>query len=224
MGKSGQTEINLKDDLPERDRADLYKTYLLFCLTGEVIKVPFGGQITTKKDDSEYVFLNQLGGILGFRQQAEIILADGHLTKARVEQLNDLQKKMGLPPEYAQKTIKSITTTKMAAAIETAVTRGRLTIKQIRELKEASVFVEKGKKNKREPPALKHTCQVSPKETKETPDDESVSVAFHAHALAICNMAFFSVENSSKVAKEKGAQGNVGRHHIMVHRETLCPK
>ncbi|KAI4305351.1 hypothetical protein L6164_028722 [Bauhinia variegata] len=159
MGKSGQTEINLKDDLPERDRADLYKTYLLFCLTGEVTKVPFGGQITTKKDDSEYVFLNQLGGILGlsgketvevhrglaeqaFRQQAEIILADGHLTKARVEQLNDLQKKVGLPSEYAQKIIKSITTTKMAAAIETAVTQGRLTIKQIRELKEASVDLD----------------------------------------------------------------------------------
>ncbi|KAF2296883.1 hypothetical protein GH714_010994 [Hevea brasiliensis] len=29
MGKPGQTEINLRDDLPERDRTDLYKTYLL---------------------------------------------------------------------------------------------------------------------------------------------------------------------------------------------------
>ncbi|KAI4307577.1 hypothetical protein L6164_030749 [Bauhinia variegata] len=88
LGKPGQTEINLSDDLPERDRTDLYKTYLLFCITGEVTKVPFGAQITTKKDDSEYV-LNQLGGILGmsgkeivevhrslaeqaFRQQAEV--------------------------------------------------------------------------------------------------------------------------------------------------------
>lgn len=157
--KPGQTEINLKDDLPERDRTDLYKTYLLFCLTGEVTKIPFGAQITTKKDDSEYLLLNQLGGILGltdkeivevhrslaekaFRDQAEVILADGQLTKARVDQLDELQKQVGLPPQYAQKVIKSITTTKMAAAIETAVSQGRLNIKQIRELKEAKVDLD----------------------------------------------------------------------------------
>ncbi|KAJ6761850.1 PROTEIN TIC110 CHLOROPLASTIC [Salix koriyanagi] len=156
MGKPGQTEINLKNDLSERERADLYKTYLLYCLTGEVTRIPFGAQITTKKDDSEYLLLNQLGGILGltvkeivevhrslaeqaFRQQAEVILADGQLTKARIEQLNELQKQVGLPPEYAQKVIKNITTTKMAAALETAINRGRLNMKQIRELKEASI-------------------------------------------------------------------------------------
>ncbi|CAM8961452.1 unnamed protein product [Rhodiola kirilowii] len=154
-----QTEITLKDDLPERDRIDLYKTYLLFCLTGEVTKIPFGTQITTKKDDSEYVLLNQLGEILGltpkeivevhrslaeqaFRKQAEVILADGQLTKARIEQLDEAQKQVGLPAEYAQKIIKSITTTKMAAAIETAIGQGKLNIKEIRELKKASVNVD----------------------------------------------------------------------------------
>ncbi|EEF44660.1 protein TIC110, chloroplastic [Ricinus communis] len=159
MGKPGQTEINVRDDLPERDRTDLYKTYLLYCLTGEVTRIPFGAQITTKKDDSEYVFLNQLGGILGltvkeivevhrslaeqaFRQQAEVILADGQLTKARIDQLNEVQKQVGLPPEYAQKVIKSITTTKMSAALETAISRGRLNMQQIRELKEASVDLD----------------------------------------------------------------------------------
>lgn len=159
LGKPGQTEITLKDDLSERDRMDLYKTYLLYCLTGEVTRIPFGAQITTKKDDSEYVLLNQLGGILGltseetvevhrslaeqaFRQQAEVILADGQLTKARMEQLNELQKSVGLPGPYAQKIIKSITTTKMAAAIETAIGQGRLNIKQIRELKESGVDLD----------------------------------------------------------------------------------
>ncbi|KAJ8751342.1 hypothetical protein K2173_016530 [Erythroxylum novogranatense] len=158
-GKPGQTEINLKDDLSERDRSDLYKTFLLYCLTGEVTRIPFGAQITTKKDDSEFLLLNQLGGILGlsskeivevhrglaeqaFRQQAEVILADGQLTKARVEQLTELQKQVGLPPEYAQKVIKSITTTKMSAALETAINRGRLNITQIRELKEANVELD----------------------------------------------------------------------------------
>lgn len=159
LGKPGQTEITLKDDFPERDRTDLYKTYLLFCLTGDATTIPFGAQITKKKDDSEYAVLNQLGGILGlsgkeivevhrslaeqaFRQQAQVILADGELTKPRVEQLNNLQKQVGLPQEYAQKIIKSVTTTKMAGAIETAVTQGRLNIKQIRELKVAGVDLE----------------------------------------------------------------------------------
>lgn len=158
-GKPGQTEITLKDDLPDRDRTDLYKTYLLYCLTGEVTRVPFGAQITTKKDDSEYVFLKQLGGILGltdtqivevhrslaeqaFRQQAEVILADGQLTKARVSQLNELQRQVGLPSEYAQKIIKNITSTKMAAALETAVGQGRLTIREIRELKGSGIELD----------------------------------------------------------------------------------
>lgn len=159
LGKPCQTEITLKDDLPLRDRTDLYKTYLMYCITGEVTKIPFGAQITTKKDNSEYLLLNQLGLILGlsgkeivevhkglaeqaFRQQAEVILADGQLTKARVEQLNEVQKQVGLPQEDAQKVIKGITRSKMASAIETAVGQGRLNMKQIRELKEASVDLD----------------------------------------------------------------------------------
>lgn len=159
VGKQGQTEITLKDDLPDRDRTDLYRTYLLFCLSGEVTTMAFGAQITTKKDNSEFLLLNQLGGILGltakeiveihkslaeqaFTKQAEVILADGQLTKARIEQLNEVQKQVGLPAELAQKVIKNITTTKMAAAIETAVNQGRLNIKQVRELKEASIDID----------------------------------------------------------------------------------
>lgn len=158
-GKAGQTEITLKDDLPERERTELYQTYLLYCLTGEVTRVPFGAQITTKKDDSEYGFLKQLGGILGltdkeivevhrglaekaFTQQAEVILADGQLTKARVTQLNELQRQVGLPSEYAQKIIKNITSTKMAAALETAVGQGRLSIREIRELKGSGIELD----------------------------------------------------------------------------------
>ncbi|KAK1320600.1 hypothetical protein QJS10_CPA03g00992 [Acorus calamus] len=159
LGKPGQTEITLKDDLPERDRADLYKTYLLFCISGEKTVVPFGAQVTIKKDNSEYLYLNQLGGMLGltskeiveihrglaeqaFMKQAEVILADGQLTKVKVEQLNEVQKQLGLPAEYAQKVIKNITSTKMAAAIETAVSRGTISMTQIRQLKEANVEVD----------------------------------------------------------------------------------
>ncbi|KAK9127298.1 hypothetical protein Syun_016095 [Stephania yunnanensis] len=158
LGKPTQTEITLIDDLPLRDRTDLYRTYLLYCITGEVTKIPFGAQISTKKDNSEYLLLNQLGAILGltgkeiievhrglaeqaFRQQAEVILADGRIDDARIEQLNEVQKQVGLPAEYAQKIIKNITTSKIAAAIETGASRGSLSINEIRRLKEANVDV-----------------------------------------------------------------------------------
>nr|O24303.1 RecName: Full=Protein TIC110, chloroplastic; AltName: Full=Chloroplast inner envelope protein, 110 kDa; Short=psIEP110; AltName: Full=IAP100; AltName: Full=Translocon at the inner envelope membrane of chloroplasts 110; Flags: Precursor [Pisum sativum]AAC49399.1 IAP100 [Pisum sativum] len=158
-GKAWSDRITLKDDLPEKDRADLYKTFLTYCLTGDVVRIPFGVEIKKKKDDTEYIYLNQLGGILGltgkvimdvhrglaeqaFRKQAEVLLADGQLTKARVEQLGKMQKEIGLSQEYAQKIIKNITTTKMAAAIETAVTQGKLNMKQIRELKESNVDLD----------------------------------------------------------------------------------
>lgn len=154
-----QSEINLKDDLPERDRIDLYKTYLLYCLTGEVVTLPFGAQIPVKKDDSDYILLSQLGGILGltgkeivgvhrglaeeaYRKQAEVLLADGQLTKGKMEQLGKLQESVGLPPQYAQKITKSIVSTKMSAALETAVSQGRLSIKDVRELREAGVDLD----------------------------------------------------------------------------------
>ncbi|KAI3994230.1 hypothetical protein MKX01_012487 [Papaver californicum] len=160
LGKPSQTEITVKDDLPLRDRTDLYKTYLLSCITGEVTKIPFGAQITTKKDNSEYLLLNKLGVILGltgqeivevhrglaeqaYRQQAEVLLADGQMSRARFEQLSEVAKQVGLQPEYAQKINENITNTKMAAAIETAVGQGRLNIKQIRDLKGAGVNLDK---------------------------------------------------------------------------------
>ncbi|KAG2248484.1 hypothetical protein Bca52824_088112 [Brassica carinata] len=111
MGKPGQTEITLKNDLPERDRIDLYKTILAL--------------LSNRRGLAEQEF----------RQQAAVILADGQLTKARVEQLDELQKQeqVGLPQPLTEKVIKNITTTKMANAKETAVNQGRQNIKQIRE-------------------------------------------------------------------------------------------
>ncbi|KAL6516428.1 hypothetical protein OROGR_019733 [Orobanche gracilis] len=156
--KLSQKEINLKDDLPAKERADYYKTYLLYCLGGRVTGLPLGAQIKNN-DGNKYVLLDQLRGILGltnkevaevhrslaeqgFRKKAEDILADGQLTKSRIDQLNELQKNVGLPPQYAKKIISSITTTKLSAALETAVGRGRLGIKEIRELGENGVDVD----------------------------------------------------------------------------------
>lgn len=159
MGNKSQNEITLRDDLELRERSDLYRIYLLYCLSGETTGMPMGTQIVTQRDSSEFVRLGQLGQILGlsqmevaevhkglaeqaFKQQAQVILADGQLNKGRMEQLTDLQKQLGLPAESAQKVIKSITSTKMAGAIESAVSQGRLTVEEVKELKEAGVDVD----------------------------------------------------------------------------------
>ena len=155
LRKSVQKEITLKDDIPLRDRIELYETYLMFCITGETTNVSFGTAISTKKDDSEFLMLKQLGDILGltrkeaqdvhikftekaFVQQAEVILADGKLTEAKADQLAKIQKQFGLPTENAQKIIKGITTTKLSSAIEASVARGQIGIQQVRGLKEAN--------------------------------------------------------------------------------------
>ncbi|KAM7488537.1 hypothetical protein LguiB_026021 [Lonicera macranthoides] len=157
--KMSQTEITLKDDLSERDRIDIYKTYLLYCLMDEVRERTFDVGITIKKDDSEYVLLSQLGRILGltdkeivgvhmslaeqaFRQQVEVIFADGQFTTARFEQLNELLKQFRFPPQIGQKIIESTTSAKVAAALETDDGQGTLSIKDIRELKERGVDLD----------------------------------------------------------------------------------
>ncbi|KAK1695098.1 hypothetical protein QYE76_011795 [Lolium multiflorum] len=154
LEKSSQKEITLKDDLPLSDRAELYRTYLMFCITGETTNVSFGTAISTKKDNSEYMMLKQLGNILGltrkeaqdvhiklaekaFVEQAEVVLADGKLTESKADQLAKIQKQVGLPADHAQKIIKSITTTKLSSAIEASISRGQIGIQQVRGLKEA---------------------------------------------------------------------------------------
>ncbi|KAL5974558.1 hypothetical protein ACLOJK_031228 [Asimina triloba] len=158
LGKPTQTEITLKDDLPERDKSDIYRKFLIHCLQGDVVVLPFGARIATRSDKSNFFMLNQLGQILGmtgkeivavhrtiaeetFKKQAEVILADGQITKGRMQQLTEVQKEVGLPPEAAQQLIKNITTSKLQATIETAASQGKMSAKQIRELKEVGVDV-----------------------------------------------------------------------------------
>ncbi|KAF3796267.1 TIC110 protein [Nymphaea thermarum] len=65
LGKTGRVKITLAADLSERERCDLYRTYLLHCISREAAVVPFGAQNITRKGDIEYFILNQLGHILG---------------------------------------------------------------------------------------------------------------------------------------------------------------
>ncbi|KAH0902150.1 LOW QUALITY PROTEIN: hypothetical protein HID58_041653, partial [Brassica napus] len=104
MGKPGQTEITLKNDLPERDRIDLYKT-ILALLSNRRVNIHVG------LAEQE------------FRQQAAVILADGQLTKARVEQLDELQKQeqVGIDVEKAKGVVHDLARSRLTNSLIQAV-------------------------------------------------------------------------------------------------------
>lgn len=68
-GKGGtmkaQKDINVKDELELPYRQELYRGFLLYCLSGDVVTLPLGAQIVIDRDESEFVRLAQLGDILG---------------------------------------------------------------------------------------------------------------------------------------------------------------
>lgn len=127
FGKQSQTVIDLKNDLPEEDRQEIYKKYLLYCLSAEVTRNPCGAEHNSKTNEYEYFSLSQLGGILAltdkaiveahktvaehqFWQDAEVILTDPSTSpEKKVASLNELQTKVGLPFEYSEQIAKCIT-------------------------------------------------------------------------------------------------------------------
>lgn len=60
-----QTEITLRADLPLPQRQELYKTFLVFCMTGDTVAAPMGSTITLERDPAEFTRLSQLGDVLG---------------------------------------------------------------------------------------------------------------------------------------------------------------
>ncbi|CAI5464387.1 unnamed protein product [Closterium sp. Yama58-4] len=153
-----QKEVSVKEDLDLRERLDLYKSFLLFCLQGDTTGMPMGTSLTVQRDTSDFIRLSQLGDILGltpqevssvhqglaeqaFKVQAQTLLADGQLTKARAEQLKIMQRELGLPDAAAQKVVQSITSTKMAGAIDAAIKAGRLSVDEVKQLKESGVDI-----------------------------------------------------------------------------------
>lgn len=151
--------ITLSEDLEYRERADIYQRFLLHCLTGETTNAPLGTQIVVQQDDSEFLKLGQLGSILGltrqqvvdihrglaeaaFKKQAQLILADGQISKARAQQLKSAQQSLGLPDESAEKVIQGITSTKLSGALETAINQGKLSFDEVKELRESGFNIE----------------------------------------------------------------------------------
>jgi len=158
VGKA-QKVITLGDEMSLSDRQDLYKNFLIYAMTGETISGPMGIQVKTKRDQKDFARLAQLGELLGlsqmemasvqsgfaeqaFKAQAEDMLADGRVTKDRMDKLGALQKQMGLADEAAQKIVKGITSSKLLTQVSTKVAKGEFTIEELEGITESGMDVE----------------------------------------------------------------------------------
>ena len=52
-----QKEVTLANDLELRDRLDIYRNFLLYCLSGEVVALPMGSTVVVERDSSEFARL-----------------------------------------------------------------------------------------------------------------------------------------------------------------------
>lgn len=151
-----QKDVTLAKDLEVRDRVDIYRNFLLYCMTGDVVQGPMGVTMVTERDESEFARLSQLGDVLGltqmdiyqvhqglaeqaFKSQVQQIMSDGMLTPERAASLESVRSQMGLPKEAADKIIKGLQNQKLIAAMQAAKAQGNLTLDKVLELKDAGV-------------------------------------------------------------------------------------
>ncbi|KIY98725.1 hypothetical protein MNEG_9237, partial [Monoraphidium neglectum] len=70
--KKAQKDISLANDVDKAVRADLYKVYLMYSMSGDVVELPVGGTIRKKTSNEtraqDMARLQQLGDILGMNQ------------------------------------------------------------------------------------------------------------------------------------------------------------
>jgi len=65
---ASQKDITVAAEFERKDRVEIYKTYLMFCMTGDVVQLPMGGTIVVERDETEFARLSQLGDLLGLNQ------------------------------------------------------------------------------------------------------------------------------------------------------------
>ncbi|KAL4860244.1 hypothetical protein ACK3TF_000429 [Chlorella vulgaris] len=153
-----QKDITVAEDLDLRDRTDIYKNFLLYCMTGDVVQGPMGVTMVTERDDGEFARLSQLGDILGlsqmdvgqvhqgmaeqaFKQQVQSVLGDGNLTPDRAAALEKMRAQMGLGQDAADKIIRGFTNQKAIAGMQALKAQGRLSMEKVLEIREAGVDV-----------------------------------------------------------------------------------
>jgi hypothetical protein len=112
QGHVTKKEIVLSEDIELKDRLNLYKKFLHYCVTGNVIELGLGSVITLEHEQKEFSYLKQLGTILGlnqleisevhqsmaesaFKMQAQSILTESNLSKEKNGANRRFKKKTG---------------------------------------------------------------------------------------------------------------------------------
>ena len=155
----GQKVITLKEEMEIRDRQDLYRQYLLYCMQGEVRKLGMGSTIVLERDESEFARLIQLGDVLGltemdtmqihqslaeqaFKNQAQQMVSGSALTAEKREALKDLQTKLGLKDEVADGVIKGLVDKNVVGNLQALHAQGLLTVTKLREMRSQGVDID----------------------------------------------------------------------------------
>ncbi|KAI8462392.1 MAG: hypothetical protein J3K34DRAFT_448722 [Monoraphidium minutum] len=165
--KKAQKEVNLEKDVDKAVRADLYKVYLMYSMSGDVVELPVGGTIRKKTSNearqADMARLQQLGDILGmnqfevasvhqdlseqaFKQQAtDALRGPGSGSNPQVTAyLEDMRKQLQLPEDKANKIIREIRTEVMGASAALDDAGGqKWTVERVLEAHKEGVDVQK---------------------------------------------------------------------------------
>jgi len=154
-----QKVITMAEEMELRDRTELYRNYLLYCMSGDQVDLPMGSTVQIERDQTEFLRLAQLGDILGltskdvqdvhtglsekaFQTNVQQALGDGQLTKERSAYLKDLQGQLGLTDEAAQTIIRGVMSQQLGSNVKAQVSQGKMTLAEVRKLKAQNVDVQ----------------------------------------------------------------------------------
>ena len=167
----GQTAITLGDAgaaaggrLDERDRVDIYRNFLMYAMTGDVVRGPMGVVMSVERDEKDFERLERLGKLLAlppasvaavhrdlaeeaFKAQAEGIVGaagPGGLDDARRGKIEELRRELQLDREAADRVVKSLVAKRAAGNLEAfaGAGGGGVTLAAVREALGGGLAVE----------------------------------------------------------------------------------
>ena len=157
--QQSQNFITLAGELETQEAKNLYKNFLMYCMTGEVVNLPMGSQIVMERDQSEFVRLQQLGEVLGltvfdvadvhrglseqvFKENVKKLLADGSgMNPTKADMLAKLQKQLNMDDASAEKIIKGMSSGKMLSNLNAAISQGKVGPDDLRMLRESGIDI-----------------------------------------------------------------------------------
>ncbi|KXZ55238.1 hypothetical protein GPECTOR_3g379 [Gonium pectorale] len=159
--RKAQKEITLKDDLEAPMRSEIYKNYLMYSMSGDVVELPVGGVIRKKSNaqarQAEMARLSSLADVLGmsgaevmsaqsdlaeqaYKAQAQEVMRMGPLNEEKIQYLDEMRAQLGLTKEVGDKVLKAARTEAYGSAA--AAEDGKWTIERVLDMHKSGSSVE----------------------------------------------------------------------------------